>query len=174
MKDEIYLRPLCEEDAKTSWHWRNDPRVWANTGSRPDREVTETMELDWIRKALSDPTRRNFAIVLKNGDRYVGNAYLTDIQGGGSRWPLHRDSRTLGQGDRDARARHPASDRTRRDRAVRDQDDNSGREHRLVEGRAEVRKHRDIPRRHVCLPDAQVVGEASRWGAVDPEDVIRE
>lgn len=31
MKDEyeIYLRPLREEDAKTSWRWRNDPRVHA-------------------------------------------------------------------------------------------------------------------------------------------------
>jgi hypothetical protein len=29
MKDEyeIYLRPLRKEDAKTSWRWRNDPRV---------------------------------------------------------------------------------------------------------------------------------------------------
>ena len=33
MKDEIYLRPLREEDAKTSWRWRNDPRVW-DEGSR--------------------------------------------------------------------------------------------------------------------------------------------
>ena len=84
MKDEyeIYLRPLREEDAKTSWRWRNDPRVWAQTVSRPDREVTEAMELDWLRKVMSDPTRRNFAIVLKNGDRYVGNVYLTNIRDG--------------------------------------------------------------------------------------------
>ncbi len=86
MKDEyeIYLRPLREGDAKTSWRWRNDPRVWAQTVSHPDREVTEAMELDWIRKALADSTRRNFAIVLKDGDRYVGNAYLYDIQGRGA------------------------------------------------------------------------------------------
>ncbi len=84
MKDEyeIYLRPLREEDAKTSWRWRNDPRVWANTESRPDCEVTEAMEREWIRKVLTDPTRRNFAIILKNDDRYIGNAYLTDIQRG--------------------------------------------------------------------------------------------
>ena len=54
MKDEICLRPLREEDAKTSWRWRNDPRVWAQTVSHPDREVTEAMELDWIRKALPE------------------------------------------------------------------------------------------------------------------------
>ena len=81
-KYDVYLRPLREEDAKTSWRWRNDSRVWEKTGSRPNCHVTEEMELDWMRKVLADKTSRRYAIVLKDSDRYIGNIYLTDIQNG--------------------------------------------------------------------------------------------
>lgn len=77
-KYDVYLRPLREEDAKTSWRWRNDSRVWEKTGSRPNCHVTEEMELDWMRKVLADKTSRRYAIVLKDSDRYIGNIYLTE------------------------------------------------------------------------------------------------
>ena len=78
---DIYLRCLCEADAKISWKWRNDEEIWRNTGSSPDRYITEEMELDWIRKALLDKSTRRYAICLKEKDQYIGNVYLTDING---------------------------------------------------------------------------------------------
>lgn len=76
---EIYLRPLRMEDAMVSWRWRNNPEVWKNTGSAPDRHVTVEMEREWLRKALSDGTTKRYAICLKKGDRYVGNVYLEEV-----------------------------------------------------------------------------------------------
>lgn len=75
----VYLRPLTVEDAKTSVRWRNDPAVWEQTGSHPDRAITLDMEEAWARKVIADPTRANFAICLTENDRYIGNIYLTEI-----------------------------------------------------------------------------------------------
>ncbi|WP_169741990.1 GNAT family N-acetyltransferase [Sphingobacterium deserti] len=66
-----------ELDAKTSYAWRNDPKIWEFTGSRPDREITEEIETEWILKALSDPTSKRFAILAD--DIYVGNIQLTHL-----------------------------------------------------------------------------------------------
>jgi diamine N-acetyltransferase len=77
---EVSLRPLQESDARTSAHWRNNPAIWAHTGSRPDHHITLEEELAWIRRVTADPTGRRFAI-LADGV-YVGNTYLTDIQDG--------------------------------------------------------------------------------------------
>ena len=80
--EEVFLRPLAEDDAAVSWRWRNDPSVWANTISRPDIAVTEEIERDWARKVLADPSRRNFAICLGGpSGRYIGNAYIVNIRG---------------------------------------------------------------------------------------------
>jgi len=79
---EIYLRPLQLDDAKISYKWRNNPEIWKNTGSAPDREITEEMEMAWMRKVLADSSTKRFAICLKANDRYIGNAYLSDIVNG--------------------------------------------------------------------------------------------
>lgn len=76
---EIYLRPLRMEDAQISWKWRNDPRVWKYTCSRPTCEVTLAMEEAWMRKVLSESNSRRFAICLREGDKYVGNGYVVNI-----------------------------------------------------------------------------------------------
>lgn len=78
-ENDIYIRLLEESDAKTSWKWRNDARVWAHTVSRPTMAVTYEMELDWIRKVMADKNALRFAICLRDGDRYVGNVYCTEI-----------------------------------------------------------------------------------------------
>jgi len=77
---KVYIRPLKEFDALTSFIWRNDPEVWKYTGSKPDRVVTEELELAWIRVALTDTTSKRFAICLSNTDEYIGNAQLTEIE----------------------------------------------------------------------------------------------
>ncbi len=75
---DVTIRPLKEEDAKTSVAWRNDPEVFRLTGVRRyDNVVTVEMEKTWIRKVMADPTCFRCAI-LADGE-YVGNIYLTDI-----------------------------------------------------------------------------------------------
>jgi len=79
---EIYLRALKIEDARISYRWRNDPEIWKNTGSAPDRFVTEEMETEWLRKTLVDNSIRRYAICLRADDRYIGNVYLSDMANG--------------------------------------------------------------------------------------------
>lgn len=77
---EVRIRPLEEHDAYTSVNWRNDPKIWKLTGSRPDRTITLEDELNWIRKVTSDEKDRRFAIIADQA--YVGNIYLTGIKDG--------------------------------------------------------------------------------------------
>jgi len=76
---KIYIRPLRESDALVSYKWRNDPVVWALTGSRPDRHITHDIELEWIRRVLQDKTARRFAICIADTNEYIGNVQLTEI-----------------------------------------------------------------------------------------------
>lgn len=76
-KHNVKLRRLNEEDAMTSWKWRNDPEVFRYTARRPDITVTPEIEREWIRKVLSDPTTFRCAILAD--DIYCGNIFLTDI-----------------------------------------------------------------------------------------------
>jgi RimJ/RimL family protein N-acetyltransferase/glycosyltransferase involved in cell wall biosynthesis len=73
----ILIRPLEIEDAIISYKWRNDPEVWKFTGSRPDTEITEKIERDWLENTLSDQSKVRFAIIVNGA--YVGNVQLTDI-----------------------------------------------------------------------------------------------
>lgn len=82
MVENIYLRPLQVQDAAISFQWRNDQSIWLYTGKRPDCIVTAAMEEDWARKVLQDSSRVNYAICLKEGDKYIGNIYLVNIKEG--------------------------------------------------------------------------------------------
>lgn len=79
MSYKIYIRPLVENDAETSYRWRNDDEVWKHTGSRPDKEITIKMEREWIQKVLARPDEKRFAICLKETNEYIGNVQLTEI-----------------------------------------------------------------------------------------------
>lgn len=76
----VTIRPLQESDAYTSVKWRNDPEVFKYTGNTYSREITIDNELEWIRKVISNPDDYRCAI-LADGV-YVGNIYLTGINGG--------------------------------------------------------------------------------------------
>lgn len=82
MKEKVYLRPLCVDDAAVSWKWRNDAELWKYTASRPNVFVTEQMEREWAVRVINDSTRKNFAICLAPSDRYIGNIYLINISDG--------------------------------------------------------------------------------------------
>lgn len=79
----VSIRPLSITDAATSYKWRNDPKVWEYTGSRPDREITPEIETEWICSVLKRKNERRFAICADDGRGpvYVGNVQLTGIDG---------------------------------------------------------------------------------------------
>lgn len=76
---KVTIRPLVESDAYTSVKWRNDPEVFKYTGNTYKNEIKIDNELEWIRKVTASPTDYRCAILAD--DVYVGNIYLTDIDG---------------------------------------------------------------------------------------------
>jgi glycosyltransferase involved in cell wall biosynthesis/RimJ/RimL family protein N-acetyltransferase len=74
----VLIRPLVREDALTSYQWRNDSEVWKFTGSRPNIEITQEIESEWIDRILKDEKSKRFAILCDN--QYVGNVQLTNIE----------------------------------------------------------------------------------------------
>ena len=73
----VLIRPLSEEDADTSYRWRNDPAIWEYTGNRPDIEISKNIERAWIRKAIKESNSCRFAIMADG--IYVGNIQITNI-----------------------------------------------------------------------------------------------
>lgn len=80
MNRPVYLRPLQLEDAQISYKWRNDPKVWTLTGSRPDRHISLQMEADWLANVLQREDQRRFAVCLAGSGQYVGNIHLEKIE----------------------------------------------------------------------------------------------
>ena len=77
---QVYIRPLTLEDAKTSYKWRNNPKVWELTGSKPDKYVTEEMETEWLKNVLQRKNEKRFAVCVKDTDQYIGNIHLANIE----------------------------------------------------------------------------------------------
>lgn len=75
---KITIRPLCIEDALTSYKWRNNSNIWKYTGNKPDRLITPEMETEWIKKVIKNDNERRFAIIADG--KYIGNTYLTNIE----------------------------------------------------------------------------------------------
>lgn len=80
MNPSVYIRPLVVQDALISYQWRNNPRIWRFTGSRPDQYITPEMETAWLYDVLKRENERRFAICLQGDNKYIGNIFLTDIQ----------------------------------------------------------------------------------------------
>lgn len=70
------------DDAHVSYKWRNSPRIWRMTGSRPHQYITPEMEREWLESVLKKEDQRRFAICLTSDNRYIGNIFLTDIRNG--------------------------------------------------------------------------------------------
>jgi len=79
-KEQVYIRPLKEEDAFISYKWRNNPKIWEYTGSRPDKKITHDIELKWIINVLENNNESRFAICVKITNKYIGNVQLTNIE----------------------------------------------------------------------------------------------
>lgn len=82
MSADIYLRPLCIDDAKTSFQWRNDPEIWIYTGKRPTTNITAEIEKKWLQDALDRKDQMRFAICLVGTNTYIGNVQLLNIRDG--------------------------------------------------------------------------------------------
>lgn len=73
----ILIRPLKEDDAKISFRWRNDQDIWQYTGHKPDKYITQEIELEWIRRVLREDDSFRFAILADSV--YIGNIQITEI-----------------------------------------------------------------------------------------------
>lgn len=74
------IRPLCVDDALTSYKWRNNPNIWKYTGNKPNKLITPEIETEWIKKVLNNGNEKRFAIIVDG--QYIGNTYLTNIEKG--------------------------------------------------------------------------------------------
>ena len=75
--ERIYLRPLDEEDLDRCLRWINDPEVLHTLGRR--FPMSRTLEKEWLAGHYKSEKRFSFAIVLKDGDRHIGNCGFNDI-----------------------------------------------------------------------------------------------
>ena len=74
---QVEIRPLKKDDAYISYLWRNNPEIWKYTGSKPDKEITIELELQWIKSVIKKDNEKRFAIIADKV--YVGNIQLTNI-----------------------------------------------------------------------------------------------
>lgn len=74
---EVSIRPLQEQDAFTSYKWRNDGEVFKYTGNTYKKIITLESELEWIKRIRNKKDDYRCAIMVDGV--YVGNIYLTDI-----------------------------------------------------------------------------------------------
>jgi RimJ/RimL family protein N-acetyltransferase len=80
MKIQVYIRPLVLEDAKVSYHWRNDPGVWKYTGFKATTYITAEAEAYWLAQNIARTDQIRFAICAKGLDTYIGNIQLLNIE----------------------------------------------------------------------------------------------
>lgn len=74
----VYLRALEPDDYKTSIVWRKDDVIWSLLGG-PKYYVSEEYEKQWVLDTIHQSKDIKLAICTVSDDKYIGNAYLTDI-----------------------------------------------------------------------------------------------
>lgn len=72
--DRLYLSPINIEDAEIYTKWLNDKEISDNLGS--SRMISLEYEKEWIRK---NRDAYNFAIVLRESDKLIGNCGFSNI-----------------------------------------------------------------------------------------------
>jgi RimJ/RimL family protein N-acetyltransferase len=70
----VYLRPFSRDDLPCVQKWSNDAELRRLTGEVASMSRAETE--NWYKELLADKDRMWFAIVLKGGDRVIGEAGL--------------------------------------------------------------------------------------------------
>ena len=75
--ERIYLRPLEEDDLDRCLRWINDPEVLATLGRR--QPMGRAAEREWLQGQYKSDRHMNLAIVIKDGDRHIGNCGFNEI-----------------------------------------------------------------------------------------------
>ena len=71
----VYLSPMCAQDAQQYYEWLNDPAVTDGVGTTANVMSLEG-EQRWLAENAGD---YQFAIVLEEGDRLIGNCGIKEI-----------------------------------------------------------------------------------------------
>lgn len=77
-KHLVYLRALEPDDYKVSIKWRKDDEIWSLLGG-PKYFVSEEYERNWVLDTIHQSKDIKLAICTEGDNRYIGNAYLTNI-----------------------------------------------------------------------------------------------
>lgn len=77
MESRIYLRAFEPDDYKTSIRWRKDDQIWDMLGGAK-YFVSEAYEKKWIEDTIFNSKEIRLAICLKEDDKYIGNAYISN------------------------------------------------------------------------------------------------
>jgi len=75
--ERVYLRPLDEADLDRCLGWINDPEVISTLGRR--FPMSATLEREWLTGQYKSEKALSLAIVVKDGDRHIGNCGFNDI-----------------------------------------------------------------------------------------------
>lgn len=75
--NRLYLRPLDEDDLDRCLGWINDSELQTRIGRR--RPMSRTQEREWLAGQYKREDHMNLAIVLKDGDRHIGNCGFNSI-----------------------------------------------------------------------------------------------
>lgn len=77
-KKLVYLRAFEPDDYLTSIVWRNDDEIWSRLEG-VKYFVSSSYEKKWIEDAIFDSKNIRLAVCLIEGDRYIGNVSITNI-----------------------------------------------------------------------------------------------
>ena len=75
--ERLYLRPLEESDLECCMRWINNSEVLQFLGRK--HPMGRAQELQWLADQYKREDRFNLAIVLKDGDRHIGNCGFYSI-----------------------------------------------------------------------------------------------
>jgi RimJ/RimL family protein N-acetyltransferase len=75
--ERLYLRPLEETDLDCCMRWINDSDILQFLGSK--RPMGRAQEIQWLADQYKRDDRLNLAIVLRDGDRHIGNCGFNSI-----------------------------------------------------------------------------------------------
>lgn len=70
----VYLRKLEESDLDRTWHWINQPEIYAAIGTLPP--ITITAQKRWFEELDRSDSKIVFAICLHDEDQHIGNVSL--------------------------------------------------------------------------------------------------
>jgi RimJ/RimL family protein N-acetyltransferase len=75
--ERLYLRPLEESDLDRCLRWINDSEILEYLGRR--LPMGRVQEKEWLSSQYASDSQLNLAIVLKDGDRHIGNCGFNEI-----------------------------------------------------------------------------------------------